>query len=492
MQTTIITPSPFEGSHVLKVEASTEDMRLMLGEYQSSRVGPRRYALNLQIHQVLERAEGCPGFNVISDTAEFDRDEPASPPAPKRGAGGSPAAAQENTTYPPLSPEQIVAALQRMAVNFNCDLKEVTDQFNRLSPEYPGDPALLLRATSISVMDHGRRSREEADAAAYLLRCRTKPGQPLGDAQIRLIIRMAKDAARIAGIPLADAVRHAVNLRGYLPPETLEEALARLSDAHGVPLADLQDAAGRWSRFRFTANGRQRRLTRDEILAAVLSAFQAASVAGASLDHVESSMQSIFSRLSHDISPAPVSNDGPLRSTGLTNHGHQLSPESPVNHAAPAETCDHPDLTAEELDAQLVQFSEDSFPPVSINEIREFARSVRESIPQCSNRYILEYATHVYTDTPASTEPTSFTFTAAPACPAPIPALPATVKIEIELSEEEAACWWADVTWNGKAPRSFDSIARDHVLQHLHKVMRQTIRPGREQAVEDFRKFNPR
>ena len=96
--------------------------------------------------------------------------------------------------------------------------------------------------------------------------------------------------------------------------------------------------------------------------------------------------------------------------TDITNHGHPLSPEPPLNHAAPEAT-------------------------------------------------------------------------ASPA--------PASVKIQIELSEEEAACWWADVTWNGKALRRIDSIVRDHVLQQIHKVMRQTIRPDREQAVEDYRKHHP-
>lgn len=356
----------------------------------------------------------------------------------------------------------------------------------------------LTSATLVKPQD----DREEADAAALLVRHRNRDGSALTDQQIRSTIRLARDVTRMTNIALADAIARAITLRGYQPPEPFEEALARLSVKHGIKPDAVKDSATRWSRVRITEDGKQRFLNQDEILVALNTSFTAACVAGASLAHVEASMQSFFHTVMKDMPPAPdpVFGSGPLRDYQITNHGHPLSPESPANHAAPVEDSEviwtdgfgnrvtppvfpapeepaaRPDLTAEELDAALLKFSDESFPHFSIPEIREFARAVREQIPECSNRYILESATHVYTEEPAP--------------PAPAPS---TFKVEIELSEEEAACWWADVTWNGRSPRTIDAITRDHVMNHLRRLMRNAARMPQEkaEAVADFRKLHP-
>jgi len=53
------------------------------------------------------------------------------------------------------------------------------------------------------------------------------------------------------------------------------------------------------------------------------------------------------------------------------------------------------DLTPEELDAMLVELAIGV--PSGIDQIRDYARAVREGAPAASNRYILQDATHVFT-----------------------------------------------------------------------------------------------
>jgi hypothetical protein len=182
---------------------------------------------------------------------------------------------------------------------------------------------------------------EEADAAVYLLRCRTRYDRPLADQQIRSMMNLAKDVTRMNGIPLAVAVARAVTLRGHRHPD-----------------------------YR------------------------------------------------------------PPSRTELTNHGHPLSPESPLNHAAPPTG------------------SADSAPPASAPE-----------------------------GAPASAGPHN----------------PGTVKIEIELSEEDAACLWHDHNWQGHKPsQSLPSIAYGLVLYAVRKIKRDEGRIGRERAVSAFRTHRTR
>lgn len=219
MQTSFIAPRIFNGPLELRIEMSADDMRALLREYENpDTYGLRRSALNRQIHTVIGKASEFPGFTILSEISEFS---PTSDELPSTTS--TPSIRSAATDY--RTPEEVVAALQRMATDFHCDLQEVTAHFNRLAPNYTDNQREQhLRTTRLALryaLEAKQTSdREEADASALLLRCHDQFDKPLRDHQIRNAMLLAKETARITGLPLDTAVRRAITLRGFtLQPE---------------------------------------------------------------------------------------------------------------------------------------------------------------------------------------------------------------------------------------------------------------------------------
>jgi hypothetical protein len=60
------------------------------------------------------------------------------------------------------------------------------------------------------------------------------------------------------------------------------------------------------------------------------------------------------------------------------------------------------------------------------------------------------------------------------------------MKLEIELTDEQAACLWDDVTHGGQVPRTVAEIARDLLTSRAAKAIAYCPAPSRPEIVAQF------
>lgn len=65
------------------------------------------------------------------------------------------------------------------------------------------------------------------------------------------------------------------------------------------------------------------------------------------------------------------------------------------------------------------------------------------------------------------------------------------MKIEIELTETEAACLWADVTWRGHHPGTLSEIAQAYVQAKAARAMDYLPAASLPGLIVKFRAANP-
>ena len=65
------------------------------------------------------------------------------------------------------------------------------------------------------------------------------------------------------------------------------------------------------------------------------------------------------------------------------------------------------------------------------------------------------------------------------------------MKIEIELSEEEAACLWDDVTWAGKYPKPIAEIVQTYVSGRAAVAVAQLAEDYRPVIIRKFHLLHP-